>query len=59
MGGEKFFQLGLLLFAFSGGLISLASSIEVLIALRFLQGLGGAMVNATTMAILVAAFAPP
>ncbi|WP_321368086.1 MFS transporter [uncultured Desulfuromusa sp.] len=57
-GRRKIFQLGLLLFAFSGGLISLASSIEVLIALRFLQGLGGAMVNATTMAILVAAFAP-
>jgi len=30
----------------------------MLIALRFLQGLGGAMVNATTMAILVAAFEP-
>jgi MFS family permease len=48
----------LLLFAFSGGLISLAGSIEMVIALRFLQGLGGAMVNATTMAILVAAFGP-
>jgi EmrB/QacA subfamily drug resistance transporter len=57
-GRRKIFQLGLLLFAFSGGLISLASSIEMVIALRFLQGLGGAMVNATTMAILVAAFGP-
>ena len=57
-GRRKVFQLGLLLFAFSGGLISLSNSIEMLIALRFLQGLGGAMVNATTMAILVAAFEP-
>ncbi len=55
-GRRKIFQLGLLFFAFSGGLISLAGSIEMVIALRFLQGLGGAMVNATTMAILVAAF---
>ena len=57
-GRRKIFQLGLLLFAFTGGLISLAGSIEMVIALRFLQGLGGAMVNATTMAILVAAFSP-
>ncbi|MFK5926105.1 MAG: MFS transporter [Desulfuromusa sp.] len=57
-GRRKIFQLGLLLFALSGGLISLSSSIEMVIALRFLQGIGGAMVNATTMAILVAAFPP-
>jgi EmrB/QacA subfamily drug resistance transporter len=55
-GRRKVFQLGLLLFAFSGGLISQANSIEMVITLRFLQGVGGAMVNATTMAILVAAF---
>ncbi len=57
-GRRKIFQMGLLLFAFAGGLISLANSIEMVIALRFLQGMGGAMVNATTMAILVSAFAP-
>ncbi len=57
-GRRKIFQMGLLLFAFAGGLISQAGSIEMIIALRFLQGVGGAMVNATTMAILVAAFAP-
>ncbi len=57
-GRRKVFQLGLLLFAFAGGLISQANSIEMVIALRFLQGIGGAMVNATTMAILVAVFAP-
>jgi len=57
-GRRKIFQLGLLLFAFAGGLISQVNSIEMIIALRFLQGIGGAMVNATTMAILVSAFAP-
>lgn len=57
-GRRKIFQMGLLLFAFAGGLISQANSIEMIIALRFLQGMGGAMVNATTMAILVSAFAP-
>ena len=57
-GRRKIFQLGLLFFAFAGGLISQATSIEMVIALRFFQGLGGAMVNATTMAILVSAFEP-
>jgi len=57
-GRRKIFQMGLLLFAFAGGLISQVNSIEMVIALRFLQGMGGAMVNATTMAILVSAFAP-
>jgi len=57
-GRRKIFQMGLLLFAFAGGLISQADSIEMVIALRFLQGMGGAMVNATTMAILVSVFAP-
>ncbi|MCF6267167.1 MAG: MFS transporter [Desulfuromusa sp.] len=57
-GRRKIFQRGLLLFAFAGGLISQVHSIEMIIALRFLQGIGGAMVNATTMAILVSAFAP-
>ncbi len=57
-GRRKIFQMGLLLFAFAGGLISQADSIEMVIAFRFLQGMGGAMVNATTMAILVSVFAP-
>lgn len=55
-GRKRVFQYGLVTFACAGGLVSLAGSIETVIALRFFQGLGGAMVNATTMAILVAAF---
>lgn len=57
-GRKRIFQYGLLIFACAGGLISLAGSIEMVITLRFFQGIGGAMVNATTMAILVAAFPP-
>ncbi len=55
-GRKRIFQIGLLVFGCAGGLISLTSSIEMIITLRFFQGVGGAMVNATTMAILVAAF---
>ncbi|MCK4503847.1 MAG: MFS transporter, partial [Desulfuromonadales bacterium] len=57
-GRRKIFQIGLLVFAFSGGLISQAWSIEVIIGLRFLQGMGGAMVMATTTAMVVSAFPP-
>ncbi|SEA38842.1 drug resistance transporter, EmrB/QacA subfamily [Desulfuromusa kysingii] len=57
-GRRKVFQIGLLIFSFIGGLISQSWSIEIVIALRFLQGMGGAMVMATTMAILVSAFPP-
>lgn len=55
-GRRKIFQLGLLVFAVTGGLISQAWSIETVIVLRFLQGLGGSMVMATTMAMVVSAF---
>ncbi|MEA3544798.1 MAG: MFS transporter [Thermodesulfobacteriota bacterium] len=57
-GRRKIFQMGLLVFAFSGGLISQAWSIELIITLRFLQGVGGAMVMATTTAMVVSAFPP-
>ncbi len=57
-GRRKIFQIGLLAFAGAGGLISQAWSIEVVIILRFLQGMGGSMVMATTMAMVVSAFPP-
>lgn len=57
-GRRKVFQTGILFFTAVGGLISQAWSIEAVIALRFLQGMGGAMVMATTMAIVVSAFPP-
>ena len=55
-GRRKLFQLGILVFTATGGLISQAWSIEAVIGLRFLQGMGGAMVMATTMAIVVSVF---
>ncbi|MCK4622125.1 MAG: MFS transporter [Desulfuromonadales bacterium] len=57
-GRRKIFQLGILVFTLIGGLISQAWSIEAVIGLRFLQGMGGAMVMATTMAIVVSTFPP-
>lgn len=57
-GRRKVFQLGILAFTLTGGIISQAWSIEAVIGLRFLQGMGGAMVMATTMAIVVSAFPP-
>ena len=57
-GRRKIFQIGLLVFACSGGLISQAWSINIIIALRFLQGMGGSMVMATTTAMVVSVFPP-
>jgi MFS family permease len=55
-GRRRVFQAGLLVFGGMGGLISQAWSIEGVILLRFLQGMGGAMVMATSMAMIVSAF---
>ena len=40
-GRRKIFQRGIILFTLIGGLISQAGSIEIVIGLRFLQGMGG------------------
>ncbi|WP_321532714.1 MFS transporter [uncultured Desulfuromonas sp.] len=56
VGRRKIFQIGLGLFTLAGGLISQAWAVDVVIGLRFFQGMGGAMVMATTMAIVVAVF---
>ena len=57
-GRRRVFQYGIVLFTAAGGSISLSWSIESLLALRFLQGMGGAMVMATTMAMVVSVFPP-
>jgi EmrB/QacA subfamily drug resistance transporter len=57
-GRRRMFQYGLLVFTAAAGLLSQAWSIKAVIALRFLQGMGGSMVMATTMAIVVAVFPP-
>ncbi|MGC9518098.1 MAG: MFS transporter [Desulfuromonadaceae bacterium] len=55
-GRKRIFVNGLLVFSVFGGLISIAPSVEAVIILRFFQGIGGSMVMATTMAMVVAAF---
>ncbi len=57
-GRRRIFQIGLAVFTVVGGLLSQAWSIESIIALRFLQGMGGSMVMATTLAIVVSVFPP-
>jgi len=57
-GRRRVFQYGIVAFTFAGGLLSQAWSIESMIAMRFLQGMGGSMVMATTFAIVVSVFPP-
>jgi EmrB/QacA subfamily drug resistance transporter len=57
-GRKRVFQIGILAFTLVGGLLSQAWSIEAMIGLRFLQGMGGSMVMATTLAIVVSVFPP-
>jgi len=55
-GRRRIFQIGIIVFTLVGGAISQAWSVESLIALRFLQGMGGSMVMATTIAMVVSVF---
>jgi EmrB/QacA subfamily drug resistance transporter len=57
-GRRRIFQYGIVIFTFAGGLLSQAWSIESMIAMRFLQGMGGSMVMATTFAIVTSVFPP-
>lgn len=55
-GRKRVFVYGMMLFTFSSFLCGFASSGSMLIALRALQGLGAAMIFATSMAILTSAY---
>ncbi len=57
-GRRRVFEWGIGVFTAVGGALSQARTIEAVIALRFLQGAGGAMIAATGMAIVVAVFPP-
>lgn len=57
-GRRRIFQYGIVIFTIGGGAVSQAWSIEALIALRFFQGMGGSMVMATTVAMVVSVFPP-
>src|SRR5690349_3649531 len=55
-GRRRTFQLGLTIFALSSLLCSLAPNIELLIAARFLQAIGGSMLNPVAMSIITQVF---
>jgi EmrB/QacA subfamily drug resistance transporter len=55
-GRRRVFQMGLTLFAFGSLLCSLAPSIELLIAARFVQGLGGSMMNPVALSLISQVF---
>lgn len=57
-GRKKIFTSGLVLFVATSCLLAMSSSITMLICLRILQGLGGAMILTTGMAIVTSVFPP-
>jgi MFS family permease len=57
-GRRRVFHWGIAVFTLMGGLLSQAWSIQAVIGMRFLQGIGGAMIAATGMAIVVSVFPP-
>ncbi|MGB3225790.1 MAG: MFS transporter [Desulforhopalus sp.] len=57
-GRKLIFNLGIVMAIFSTLAIGFVESIETLIFFRFLQGVAAAMINSTSLAILVAVFPP-
>jgi EmrB/QacA subfamily drug resistance transporter len=55
-GRRRVFQIGLTVFALGSLLCSLAPSIQMLIAARFVQGIGGSMLNPVAMSIITQVF---
>jgi EmrB/QacA subfamily drug resistance transporter len=55
-GRRRTFQLGLIVFALSSLLCSLAPNIETLIVARMLQAIGGSMLNPVAMSIITQVF---
>lgn len=55
-GRRKMFMMGLTVYLFSSIFLILSNSINLLILLRFIQGIGGAMISSTSVAILTSIF---
>ena len=55
-GRRRIFQIGLAVFALGSLLCSLAPSIEMLIAARFMQAIGGSMLNPVALSIISQVF---
>ncbi len=58
IGRKKVFITGVAIFSFTSLLCGMAGSIQALIAFRVLQGIGGAMLFGTSMAILTSVYPP-
>ncbi|MFC2103872.1 MFS transporter [Bacteroidota bacterium] len=56
VGRKKIFNLGLIIFTIASFLCAFAPNIESLIAWRVLQGMGGALIFGTAMAIITSVF---
>lgn len=59
LGRRRIFQIGLAIFALGSLLCSFAASIEMLVAFRVLQAIGGSMMNPVAMSIIVNTFTDP
>lgn len=57
-GRKKIFTIGILLFTISTSLIIFSGSITTLLILRILQGIAGAMIFGTSLAIITSVFQP-
>ena len=58
LGRKRFLMLGLLLFALASGACAAAQGAALLIAMRFVQALGAAVIVPTSLALLLPRFAP-
>jgi EmrB/QacA subfamily drug resistance transporter len=59
IGRKRIFMIGLAVFTLASALCGLAQSQELLIAARFVQGVGGAMTSAVILGIIVTMFPEP
>ena len=59
LGRRRVFQAGLVVFALGSLLCSLAPTVEMLIAARVLQAIGGSMLNPVAMSIITNTFTEP
>jgi EmrB/QacA subfamily drug resistance transporter len=59
IGRKRMFMIGLTVFTAASALCGLAQSQEMLIAARFIQGVGGAMTSAVILGIIVTMFPEP
>jgi EmrB/QacA subfamily drug resistance transporter len=58
LGRRRMFILGTIWFALASALCGLAPNVEMLVAARLLQGIGGALLTPGSLAIISASFAP-